>query len=97
MNCDFIVLDSSTKQSIYSTEFSTKALIFSVCVSYGKRSIKMATKLADIGFEMYIKDHNDTHITKLADYLAKEVKNVKKFQTLGCREQLKLFYEWSRD
>ncbi len=94
MKLRIIVKNAETGEVIYETPEPIKAHIFEVCINYGERSIKLSKRLAEIGWEMYMKDSNDTPLGKLADFLAKEVKNVKEFDQLSRGEQLNKFYEW---
>jgi hypothetical protein len=94
MKLKVTIQDIETGKVLYETEFPTKAHFFEVCINYGERSLKSAKRLTEIGWDMYMKDYNDTPLGKLADFLAKEVKNIKKFEQLSRWEQLDAFYNW---
>lgn len=88
------VKDLEKNKVLYETFEPIMACFFEVCLNYGGRSVHSSKTLAEIGWDMYLKDGNDTPIGKLADYLAVEVKNIKKFSDLSVYDQLDKFYSW---
>jgi hypothetical protein len=69
-------------------------MFYDTCVSYGSRQKKKALLLSSIGWNIYLKDGNDTPLGKLADFLAVGVKNIKRFKELSRYDQLEKFYNW---
>jgi hypothetical protein len=89
-----IVQNIRTAEIIFATKEPMKAVFFEVCVREGKKSVKMAKILAEIGWEMYLKDEEPTPVGHLADFLATRIKNVKHFQQFTVGEQVASFYNW---
>ena len=87
------VQEQETNKILYKTTEPIKAHFFEVAINHGNRRITTAKLLAEIGWEMYLKDSNDTPIGKLADFLAK-LPNIKKFNELDRHTQLDQFYKW---
>ena len=87
------VQERETNKILYTTTEPIKIHFFEVAINYGERKVHTAKLLADIGWEMYLKDSNDTPIGKLADFLAK-LPNIKKFDNLDRYTKLNQFYNW---
>lgn len=78
---------------VWDTTEPIKAVFFETCVATGDKDYLVAGRLAEAGWQMYLKDSNDTPIGRLADFLA-FIKEPEKFIRLSRYEMLDQFYTW---